>query len=230
MLKVYGHYVSQPARSLLWLLKMHAVQFEFVQVDPLKGDCKKAEYLQKFPTGLSPAIDDSGYHLAEGPAILQYLCEKNNWDQWYPTHSDRIRDRSKVMEYLSYHHSSTRLLSRTMVFPLLQDKFFKKPWDVALREQSTTNALSTIKDFERIFLLSTPGCYVGGLKHPTIADLIAYPEIAQLTQLGLVKLPSSDFPVLDQWLSNMQSLPMHDAVHQAVFKLAEMVNKSSIAK
>jgi len=113
-----------------------------------------------------------------------------------------------------------------MVFPLLQEKFYKKPWDAVVRDNSTITALSTIKDFERIFLLSTPGCYVGGLPHPTIADLIAYPEIAQLTQLGIIQLPPSDFPVLSQWLLNMQRLPMHDDVHKAVFKLSEMVNKS----
>jgi glutathione S-transferase len=39
--------------------------------------------MEKFPTALIPAIDDNGFYLAEGSAILQYLCEKNGYNQWF---------------------------------------------------------------------------------------------------------------------------------------------------
>ena len=67
--KLYGHYVSQPSRSILWLLKMKNAPFEFVTLDPVKGDTKTAEYTSKFPTALIPGIEDNGFYLAEGNCI-----------------------------------------------------------------------------------------------------------------------------------------------------------------
>ena len=58
---------------------MNDIDYDFVRVQPMLGDCKKPEYLEKFPTGLSPAIEDGGdegeepFRLAEGQAILQVI-------------------------------------------------------------------------------------------------------------------------------------------------------------
>merc|ERR1711923_235669 len=93
MLKVYGHYISQPARSVLWLLKIHSVRFEFIKTDPIRGDTQKSDFAAKFPLQRIPAIQDDDITitnatngsttttttpltLAESSAIMIYLCEK----------------------------------------------------------------------------------------------------------------------------------------------------------
>ena len=43
MLKIYGNYLSQPARSVLWLLKSEAISHEFMKVQPLAGTMKTPE-------------------------------------------------------------------------------------------------------------------------------------------------------------------------------------------
>ncbi|GMH82728.1 hypothetical protein TL16_g09358 [Triparma laevis f. inornata] len=99
-LKLYGHWVSQPARSVLWLLHLNNKQigadFEFKKVEPMNGDTRKSEFTTLFPTAKSPAIhepDNNDFKLAEGSAIMQYLCDKNEWENWYPSSDLQSRAR-----------------------------------------------------------------------------------------------------------------------------------------
>ena len=71
MIKLYGHYASQPARSVMWLLKIHNQPFEFIKVEPLAGGTQKEEFKTKFPTKMIPALDDDGFYLSESTAIMQ---------------------------------------------------------------------------------------------------------------------------------------------------------------
>ena len=59
MLKLYGHFGSQPTRSVAWLLKMKETPFELITVNPISGETRTAEYRKKFPLGLIPALEDT---------------------------------------------------------------------------------------------------------------------------------------------------------------------------
>ena len=72
---VYGHYVSQPARAVCWLLKANGIDFNFNKVEPMRGDCKKEQYLSKFPTGLSPAIEVTTKNDGRRPKITNYISD-----------------------------------------------------------------------------------------------------------------------------------------------------------
>jgi glutathione S-transferase len=224
-LVVHGHYVSQPSRAVLWLLKIHNHPFEFHKVEPLKGETRKEEFKKIFPTGLAPAIDDDGFYLAEGSAILQYLCEKNEWTQWWslcPSTPGR-RERAKISEYLSHHHHSDRLISHRVVRPYLEEVFFNKESDPEVREKRREFARRSVKKFQDTFLRD--GEFVNDLKHPSIADLVAYTEIGQLIHLKI--LPSfEEFPVTNNWVTKMRSLPSHDDVHRTACKVGEMIENS----
>mmetsp|Transcript_25323 Transcript_25323/g.51714 ORF Transcript_25323/g.51714 Transcript_25323/m.51714 type:complete len:282 (+) Transcript_25323:150-995(+) len=58
ILRLYGHYGSQPFRTVAWLLKMHRLPFEFVKVDPMSGSTRDEQFLSKFPLGLIPAMEE----------------------------------------------------------------------------------------------------------------------------------------------------------------------------
>ena len=63
--------------------------------------------------------------------------------------------------------------------------------------------------------------FIGGRSHPSIADLTAYVEIAQVTQMSL--LPDyRQFPLLQVWLDAMAGLPHHDEVHRSLEKLNQL--------
>jgi glutathione S-transferase len=228
-LVVYGHYVSQPSRAVLWLLKLNNHPFEFKKVEPLAGDTRKDEFKHKFPTGLAPAIDDDGFCLAEGSAVMKYLCEKHGWTQWWSLgqSESEIRKRAKISEYLSHHHHSDRLISHKIVRPYLEEVFFNKPTNSQDFEKRRAFARKSVQKFQETFLKETE--FVNGQTQPTIADLVAYTEIGQLLHLNI--LPSFDeFPRAKNWVGKMQDIPSHDDVHKTARKVGEMVRNIQIRR
>jgi glutathione S-transferase len=221
-LKVFGHYISQPSRSVLWLLKIHNVSFEFHKVEPINGDTRKEEYKSKFPTALIPAIDDDGYCLAEGSAILQYLCEKNNWNQWWPSANDETsrKNRGKIAEYLSHYHHAERLISHRVFRPVVEEMMFKKPLDRVEQVKRVEYAQHKVQKFANVFLSDAE--FVNGMTTPTIADLVAYSEIAQLRQIGVIS--KFDAPAVQSWCDRMQQIPHHDDVHKSLIKMGEVIS------
>lgn len=59
-LTIYGHWVSQPSRAIMWILNMKNIPFKFVETSPQTGDTRKPEYLAKFPTHTIPAMECDG--------------------------------------------------------------------------------------------------------------------------------------------------------------------------
>ncbi|CAM9136497.1 unnamed protein product, partial [Ectocarpus fasciculatus] len=209
-LTVYGHYVSQPSRNVLWLLKIHEQPFNFVKIDVLKGEARADAYKSKFPTCLIPAIEDDGFCLAEGSAILQYLCEKHGWDKWWPTSQDNasLQERAKIAEFLSSHHGTTRLISRQIAIPLFT---FRTITD-DMKKENVKVANSVLKRFQNAFLRE--GGYVNGMQRPTIADLVAYSELGQLLHFDI--LPDfNDYPAVQHWAELMSAIPYYDDVHKS---------------
>lgn len=228
-LVVYGHYVSQPSRAVLWLLKIHNHPFEFRKVEPLAGDTRKDEFRNKFPTALAPAIDDDGFCLAEGSAVMQYLCEKHGWAQWWPigqSESER-RKRAKIAEYLSHHHHSDRLISHKIIRPYLEEVFFKKPTNSHDFEKRDAFARKSIGKFQDTFLRETD--FVNNQTQPTIADLVAYTEIGQLLHLNILS-SFDEFPRVKCWGERMQAIPCHDDVHKTARKVGEMIEKIKMSQ
>mmetsp|Transcript_13505 Transcript_13505/g.20290 ORF Transcript_13505/g.20290 Transcript_13505/m.20290 type:complete len:252 (+) Transcript_13505:113-868(+) len=225
---VYGHYVSQPSRAVLWLLKMHDHPFDFVKVEPLAGDTKKPDFKSLFPLSLAPAINDNGFYLAEGSAIMQYLCEKNNWEQYWPIANDTQtrQRRARIAEYLSHHHHSTRLISHRVMRPYLQEIFgMAQPSDDAAKTKRKELALKMVGKFEKTFL--SQGKFVSGMSEPTIADILAYCEVYQLVSSKLLS-SLDDHSTAKAWCEEMQKLPYHDDVHRTVTKVGEIAKSKNL--
>jgi hypothetical protein len=172
---LWGHYVSQPARACAWLLKMQQVDFVFKKVEPMKGDCKTEEYLGLFPTGLSPGLqiqyqdeDKHNFHLTEGSAIMQYLCELHGWTQWWPAAAGStdspavIEERAVLCSYLSSHHSTTRNISKVAFFRLMRSIMGLGTFDEdaaraeCLKQVCIRLCLSRSPSLSQLFLLTNP--------------------------------------------------------------------------
>ena len=74
-MKLYGF---PPTRSIrvAWTLRELDVEFEFVDVDPSKGELRQPEFLAVNPAGKLPALVDGDFVLTESVAICLYLAEK----------------------------------------------------------------------------------------------------------------------------------------------------------
>jgi glutathione S-transferase len=223
LLKVYGHWVSQPSRSVGWLLKLNNANFDWRKVEPMRGDQKKPEFLSKFPLGHSPAIDDSGFYLAEGSPIMKYMCEKHSWNNWYPQND--IQKRARIDEYLSHHHTGPRMLTLHCFRPVMLALMSKEtPITKEDEQKGIETSIKIALRFEKTFLHHSDSCFIGGGETPSIADLFAYCEFAQVTQLGIMD-NYDGCDRLENWLAKMKQLDHHDDVHQSLFKLSSLYVK-----
>lgn len=74
-MKLYGFPPTRTIRPL-WLLQELDLEFEYVQVDPTKGELRQPEFLALNPAGKLPVLVDNGLVLTESIAIVLYLAEK----------------------------------------------------------------------------------------------------------------------------------------------------------
>jgi len=244
MLKLYGHFGSQPTRSVAWLLKMKKTPFEFITINPTAGETRTPHYREKFSLGLIPAIEDTDvsppFTLSEASAIMIYLCEKHQWSDFYPTSSDAfaIQRRARINEYFSHHNESTRLMTRKVIFPTMKWMFSDRrgkgsdasSTGVAHLSNSTKDidkTKATIRDIAKRFqhkFLANDSSYIVEGDTPSIADLLAYPDLAQIPQIMGIDY-CEEWPELEplsKWLDRMAALPEHDDIHKTIHKIGKM--------
>jgi len=218
-LRVFGFKMSQPTRSVLMLLQAGGLDYEFVEVNALKGDNRKPDFKSKFPSGLVPVITDSdGYAVEETAAILQYLCEKKMLaDHWYPKD---LQMRAKVNYFLHWHHSNTRkstthvLHSRlfpTELYPSLKRQ--KEKGDEGLKEMKRSLALleNTLGKNE----------YLAGGEKPSIADLLILPELDQHLPNTFAMIDFKQYKNVTSWMSRMQKHAFYRGILEPVEAAAQ---------
>jgi glutathione S-transferase len=232
-LVVYGHYVSQPTRAVLWALEMKKVPYQFVKRDPTGGDGEKDDYLQLFPTGLFPGMDDGAVRLSEAPAILSYLAEKHQWDDWYPKND--IVKRARINQWMHWHHGNLRLATERFFRPVLRAHIGIAPKsDIAPKFERGR------KEFQPVLRVLKYGAFVDGRTGErkgdflcgdsvTLADIMAYCELDQLEAFGVLGDAGVDkFPDVIAWMGRMKALPQHDEIRKSLFKLGSQVRPAVV--
>ncbi len=83
MLKVYGvHPAKKELKGItrdirvMWVLEELNLKYEYILLDPSKGENKTPEYLKLNPTGKIPTLIDGEFSIFESAAICSYLCHK----------------------------------------------------------------------------------------------------------------------------------------------------------
>jgi len=102
-MKLYGFSPTRSTRDL-WTLRELDVEFEFVNVDPTKGELRRPEFLAVNPAGKLPVLVDGDFILTESVAIVLYLAEKYPEKGLLPS---GLRARAEVNRWLLF--SATEL-------------------------------------------------------------------------------------------------------------------------
>ena len=230
--KLYGVPLSQSFRSVAWAMLQKQIAFDFRRVVP--GITNKTGSLH--PDFLSKTYSRShrlpvyeeqggGLTISESPAILTYLCESRGWRDWYPPFSDETAiTKTRIDSYVHWHPSGTqplKLLTRPLLRPDLH-----LPKASANDEQAARRVLNQL---ETGWLNSSKiggGSFIAGTEDPTIADLLAYEEVAQAMVLGGLQLTEREYPNLKAWTEKMQRLPYHDAAHAALYTLSDIIEQT----
>lgn len=181
------------------------------------GEHKKSEEFKKVnPACLVPAIQDGDFTLAEGGAILEYIADKEKLENWYPVD---LKKRALVNQWLHWHHGSLRRSTTKILVPALTKtevnaqelRLFKK--DLQFMDSQLQNST---------FLASS--------EHPTIADLLAIPEIDQLTEQGFALFDYTPYPNIVRYMSSVRSsVSSYDEVFAPVANQKVIPRKNSPA-
>ena len=117
-MKLYGF---PPTRSIraLWTLRELDVDFEFVNVDPTKGELQRPEFLAVNPAGKLPVLVDGDFILMESIAIVLYLAEKYPEKGLLPS---GLRARAEVYRWLLFSATELqqpiwRIARHTLLYP-----------------------------------------------------------------------------------------------------------------
>jgi glutathione S-transferase len=141
------------------------------------GQTQTPEFLAKDPAHLTPMIEEEGLPrgtLWESCAIMQYLCNKHDLEQFYPRDPARRAMIDSAMFYLigTLYPLLTRATYPALGFPQYPGEVGTSEADDAMKataQQAATAALAEPLDVYRAFFLDGK-TFIGG-DTPSIADM-----------------------------------------------------------
>ena len=155
---------------------VRAAGLDFDEVD-VWGKKSTPEFLAKDPADLTPLLEEAGLpkgSLWESCAIMQYLCNKNGLDRFYPTDPGERAMVDSAMFYLigTLYPLVARATYPTLCFPQYAGETATSAADDAMKAKAQKDAEEAIAGplevYRAFFLDDRP--FIGG-DSPSIADI-----------------------------------------------------------
>jgi glutathione S-transferase len=184
---------------------VRAAGLEFDEVD-VWGKTTSPEFLDKYPAHLTPMLEEEGLPkgaLGESCAIMQYLCNKHDLDQFYPKEPGA---RAMVDNAMFYLIGTVYPLLARATYPVLG--FAQYPGEVAtsdadddMKAKAQKDAEAALADplevYRTFFLADRP--FIGG-DTPSIADM----RLA--ASLEFLRAIDYEFPAwVEEYLNRMET-------------------------
>jgi glutathione S-transferase len=184
---------------------VRAAGLEFEELD-VWGKTTTPEFLQKDPAHLTPMLEEEGLpkgSLWESCAIMQYLCNKHDFSQFYPTDPGERAMVDSAMFYLigTLYPLVARATYPTLGFPQYAGEVGTSAAADDMKAQAQKDAEAAIAEplevYHTFFLAGRP--FIGGAS-PSIAD------IRLAATLEFLKAIDYDFPAwAREYMANMES-------------------------
>jgi glutathione S-transferase len=220
-LKLYGVPLSPPFRAIAWTLLQQKTKFDVQLTVPgatTKIGSLHESYLSKTAgrSGRVPLLEEGAHIVAESPAILIYLCESRSWNKLYP--APGAGHKSLLDSYLHWHHEGTRQVAR------LTQPHIRPELNLSVTDEHRETAHKALKTLDQAWLGHSP--YIASENDASIADMLAYEEIAQAYMTDCLNL--EEYPNVQEWVKRMQDLEYHDQAHQSLMTLGSLAVESEI--
>jgi len=222
-LKVFGVPLSPPFRSVVWTLLQKRTPFQ-IQITVPGAANKMGSLHESFlnltrgRTGVVPVLQVNGEAaISESPAILTYLCETHGWtDELYAPPGTLAK--AQIDSYLHWHHSNTRRIAE------LTMPYTRPDLNATVTDQQQEHAHKVLSLLDQAWLKNSE--YIAGdQNHHSIADILAYEEIAQATLTDVLTL--SDYPNLAAWCQRMETKDFYEEAHQSLKTLGSLTDASN---
>lgn len=197
-MKIYGFPTFNVSKVLLTAEQI-GVDYEYVALEPGKGEHKAPQHIQRHPLGKVPALEHDGHTYFESAAICRYLARVND-SPLYQGDAVRLAQVDQWLELLVHH------LGRWMGVYFWEDVI--KPG--LMGEAADESALLEARGF---LDQNLPVLEAQLNKHAnicgngvTIADTIgaAYVQISEVSSLDL-----GDYPAVCAWYGALRGSPAY---------------------
>jgi glutathione S-transferase len=191
MIKLYGHEMSGNSYKVRLFLGLLNIDYEWIQVDVMKGEHKSPEYLALNPFGQVPLLIDGETKLADAQAILVYLARQYGGDQWLPLDTLPL---AQVVRWLSTTAGEVRQGPENARLHYL---FGVPNISIERAHQKAEHILTQLNQH-----LSNHAWLE--FERPTIADVAVFPYVA-LARDGKIDLDA--YPHVLTWIDRVKQLP-----------------------
>lgn len=198
MIKLYDYELSVNCYKQRLLLNLLGLDYESITVDFFPGMEHKGEAFRRInPLGHIPVLDDDGYILRDANAILIYLATKYDDSQrWYPVSDPELL--GEVAQWIQFSEGTTNTASAARLHDNLGYAF-----DIeAIR--AGAHDLFRVLDEHLWFAEQRGQDWVCSAAHPTLADLVIFPDVALSEEGGISRL---DYPALRRWERRVRQIP-----------------------
>jgi glutathione S-transferase len=198
MLRVYGMSNSGNCHKVRMTLEALALPYAWTEIDTIRGDTRKPEFLAMNPNGKAPLLEiEPGTYLPESNAILWYLADGT------PLLPTDALDRARVLQWMffeQYSHEPYIAVAR-FLRKLHPDPESQR----ALIDSKMSGGYRALEVMEG--RLAREPFFVGG--RYSIADiaLYAYTHVAGDGGFDLGR-----FPAIRRWLDRVREQPRYAAM------------------
>ena len=157
---------------------VRAAGLDHEEVD-MWGNKGTPEFLKKNPSDLTPLLEEEGLpkgSLWESCAIMQYLCNRDGLEQFYPSDPGKRAMVDSAMFYLvgTIYPLVARATYPTLGFPQYAGEVATSEADDAMKAKAAKDAedaLAAPLEAYNEWFLDGAGKFAGGADSPTIADI-----------------------------------------------------------
>ena len=195
-LRVYGNAFNSDTRTILTLLEISGVKFNYVEIDIFQGKHQEEEYLSKNPCGTIPMIIDNDCVLMGKTNIfVNYLTtEKPKLQSYRP-----LEHAAKIDQYMSWFLTVMQPCVSNLIKVLIGPKAFCH--DIYSGEDVEAAKEAFIGDIcKRVEKMLENRQFLIANNEPTVIDIIFYNEMSTSLMIMRIKGFKRMFPRIEQWV------------------------------
>ena len=215
-LKFWTDPISQPCRTIYYILKKHNIDFEETELKVVK-DTRTEEFKRDInPEGLVPVIEHDGEKLYESAVIARYLLDVFEGNETLLPRSDLLK-RAKVDYWLDWNNTTGRPAFTTAFIKIVfVPKVFGGPEATEDQKKELMGKFYSALDHLEHFLKDRS--YLAGDDF-TIGDVQVYNEVYQ--SKVILELEFDKHPNVTAWMERVASDELVKELDQAFHKRVE---------
>ena len=197
--KLWWDPLSQPSRSVKYLIQRLGVEHEFIHSAVFK-DTRTEEFKRDVnPLGKVPVVEHDGEKFYESASIMKYLMDAlKGDDELYPRKD--FKKRSKVDFWFDWNNTSGRPSFSGALFNIaLGPKLFNMPEVTAAKKKELMDSVHENMKFIDTELGDKP--YLTG-DNFTICDVQVYNEVIEVKTI--LELDLSEYESLTAWMETLK--------------------------